>query len=216
LLDAPDDFDEDDRRRWDCAEDLNEVIKASLKTLGVHANISMFRLFDVVQRWERDAKRLGSEHADGFHPVKYIAYQAFWIRKLKPVSNAYRIKDLEMGRPSPTREIVDINERLAIRVAVWNLLTFAETGLYPTERGDANAVKTKVKPAVLRDYIKSYLQFPDATVKGQPGKAKGTTYQNLVYNQRYRTFGPHHLVHILDQALFGALRQQAMGKKKGK
>lgn len=197
------------------AIDLNKAIHAGLDALQVHASVSMMRLFDVAQRWEHDAKRLGEKHKNGFSPIKYISYQAFWIRKLKPISNAYLIKHLEAEGDSisPEMEIHDINERIAIRIAGRNLLEFAERGFYPTEHGDGTGHTTAVDAKILREYLRAYMNFPSQRDAGPQHEAdKGSTYENLIYNQRYRTFGPHHLVHILDQAVFGALRLQACKK----
>ena len=202
---------EEHARRWRLAEHLNAKIKECLTQLRFEAKISMFRLMDVVHRWERDITRLQREQKNGVHPIKHIAYQAFWIRKLKPVSDAYRTADLDAAAEageqiSPTREVVDINERLAILVAILYLQRFAERGLYPSP--DANAEgATRVDPQLLQAYLTQYMRFPEGPDR------KGTTYENLIYNQRYRTFGPHHLTHIFDQVVFGALRLQAEQQK---
>ncbi|CAA7616805.1 hypothetical protein MTBLM5_20233 [Magnetospirillum sp. LM-5] len=193
---------------WTQAQNLRIIMQDCLAELAIQGRISMAVTLDVIRRWRRDVLRLEDGQPKGVHPVKYIAYQVFWIRKLKPVSDAYRISDLKQrealgDRVLATREIITINERLAVHVAVKSLRRWATTGKYPLPKGGDGEQWTPLDVTILDEHLHEYLKFPD-----QPER-KGSTYENLIYNQRFRTFGPHHLSHILDQAVFGTLREQA-------
>ncbi|RAU23977.1 hypothetical protein CU669_02610 [Paramagnetospirillum kuznetsovii] len=198
---------------WRLAEHLNREIQECLTRLNIDAQVSMFRLVDIIHRWKRDINKMERDHPHGVHAIKHIAYQAFWIRKLKPTSNAYRIKDLEEAEArdsqvSPAKEIVDINERLSILVAIRYMMRFAEKGLYPSTDAEIAEGSTAIDPDLLQDYLREYMYFPH-----RKSAMPGSTYDNLIHNQRYRTFGPHHLAHIFDQVTYGAMRLQAERRK---
>lgn len=164
----------------------------------VQAEVSIHCLINVISRWEREVSRLIEHQKLGVHPAKMIAYQAFWIRKLKPISNAYDLRDIQaaskLGKEvGIEKEILDINERVSIKVAVKYLIRYVEKGLIPAPlQPNSIAKPAKATPGQINAYLEKYL-YQDSRV-----------FEDLVYNQRYRTFGPHHFTHILDQALFGA------------
>lgn len=203
----------DEELIWTLAQSLRLILESSLAELNIQARLSMAVTLDAIRRWRRDVLRLEEGQPKGVHPVKYIAYQVFWIRKLKPVSDAYRIADLQAfqagdidARLMATKEVIDINERLAIHAAVKLLRQWASTGKYPAPQTPGLQHGTALQTEILDKHLEAYLRFPDHTER------RGSTYDNLIYNQRFRTFGPHHVAHILDQAIFGALREQAILK----
>lgn len=202
---------EDEELIWTLAQSLRRIMDNSLGELNVQARLSMAVILDAIRRWRRDVRRLEEGQPKGVHPVKYIAYQVFWIRKLKPASDAYRLADLTQDPPIEprllaTKEVIDINERLAIHVAVKLLREWTASGKYPTPQNGDAAKNTSLETETLDHHLEAFLRFPDQTER------RGSTYDNLIYNQRFRTFGPHHLAHILDQAVFGALREQTFKK----
>jgi hypothetical protein len=205
------------------AVELSKIVQGILisKKFEADADVSIPVMFDVIYRWERDTKRIEQMHDRGVHPVKFIAYQAFWIRKLKPISGAYKRKHLdsalEMGKEEArqfllTKEIKDINERVAIQVAAKQLLTYARENVFPAPyQGNVVGVNS-LDPTHLREYIADYMNFPSSGDRyaGGPSdrKTDEANYRNLIYNQRYRTFGPHHLTHVFETILFGAWKLQ--------
>ncbi|HLO77922.1 MAG TPA: hypothetical protein VK196_15820 [Magnetospirillum sp.] len=174
-------------------------------------------LFDVIKRWDKDIRRVSEVQDGNVSAVKYIAYQTFWLRKLKPVTSAFRVADIaaaeeksKLSEESAMRwlanqEVIDINEQLAVAVAVKHLLWYAKSGDFPAPYAagqfDANTQVGAPVPFdvdALRRYLQYFLKYSATKPTGAQRK---TTRDNLVYNLRYRTFGPHHLTHVFEQAL---------------
>lgn len=63
--------------------------------LAVEAKISKARLYDIAWRWKTDMNRISRSAKNGVRPAKHSAYLAFWIRKLKAISQAYFLRDME-------------------------------------------------------------------------------------------------------------------------
>jgi len=189
----------------------------------IDAHISMRSVFDVIKRWDRDIRRVAEGQDDHVNPVKYIAYQTFWLRKLKPVSNAYRNSDLEEYKKRAAsdmasakrwlinKEFIEINEALAVLVAVKQILLYTKNGSFPApfssgQFHDNSSIgrPLEIKEAALREYLSYYLKY--ATSKSSESSLRNSTLDNLVYNLRYRTFGPHHLTHVFEQAIMAVQR----------
>lgn len=167
-----------------------------MDSLNVRADISKALCYDVALHWLHDIERLRRDGDDTIRPAKHVAYMAFWFRKLKPLSNAYHLRDiLQAGaHPAPpTREILNVNERVAIWIAFEQLSDFAEAGnlvlcgtpdtVYPYD------------PEKFRKAVERYRNQK----LGPQGK---TVLEALLYDMRYKAFGPQHLVHIFDQFVF--------------
>jgi hypothetical protein len=94
-------------------------------------------------------------------------------------------------------EVTDINERVAIMLAFKQLLEYIQAGTIVTPSGGVFTPATPLMvgfenaKAIISGYISS-----------SHSNEKETNFENLVYNLRYRTFGPHHLVHIIDYIVF--------------
>lgn len=185
---------------------MHRAIVKVLKDLRVEANISKQILLDVIIHWGRDMKRIESAQSGDGSATKHIAHQAFWIRKLKPISNAYPQDEMDSARLKrttvrPTKEIVDINERVAIALACKALLLYVEKGIF----FDVNLATDKALDPPPGADVSRMRAFLKAYFREKISQADGTIYDNLLYSMRYRTFGPHHMTQILDQAVFGSI-----------
>lgn len=173
-----------------------------LKEMRVRANLSKALFFDAALHWLGDSARLMAREPKGIRPAKHVAYLAFWIRKIKPISRAYPVAVWAAAAnagtlPDPTYEIVDINERLAIKYAFEVLADFSKNEKVTIHTsGEDDAHSLKYNEGLYKDFVTKYCEQK----LGNSGK---TVFETLVHNMRYRTFGPHHLVHIFDQVVFG-------------
>lgn len=174
--------------------------------MDVRANLSKGLFYDAALHWKADMDRLRKADDKGIRPAKHVAYLAFWIRKIKPITDAYKVEAVRnyktQGRAVPAEEeITDINERVAIRLAFEHLAGFARNGelLFhdETQGEDRRITYNKQK---FRDAVKRYSQQK----LGVDGKC---VLDTLIHDMRYRAFGPHHLVHIFDQFVFNLSKE---------
>lgn len=100
------------------APDLFEALLDILKKMSVNAHVSYRVVEEVLIHFWRDMERLYAIHHEQVHVTKACSYSAFWVRKLKPISDAYpeaAFSSLdESGVPPLQAEITDINEQVAI------------------------------------------------------------------------------------------------------
>lgn len=195
-----------EQRRLKGAQWLHQTISNTLReNLKAEAAISKQIVLDVIIHWERDMDRISAaQHGEG-SATKHIAHQAFWIRKLKPISRAYRTEDLNAARRAKqaihfSQEIVDANERVAIALACKLLIVYVEDAIFFDV-----TVGSNVKAAPLPSAAERTKQFLREYFSQRIGGADGAIIDNLLYNMRYRTFGPHHMTQILDQAVFATI-----------
>ncbi len=117
---------------------------------------------------------------------------AFWIRKLKPVAKAYPLKivgGLAAGASPPLEnEDTEVNEKLSILVALRNLHAYIADDLVGLPHKKSTA-------EYLALYERVNVEFFNET--GAEFDYLGSRVKSLVYDMRFRTFGPHHLTHIL-------------------
>lgn len=180
------------------------VLKDTLERLaeqecGCLAIVSEAGCRDVINHHERDLRKLAAEHPHGVHPTKHIGYLVFWVRKLKPIAMTFRISDVIEagdGELPPAREIASDNEILALYLAQHLLLSYASDGFIPDDLPDSQREGFRVRLA------ETLAQVLATTTDVGPGV--GSTFQSLVYDMRYRTFGPHHVVHFLNHVIFAA------------
>lgn len=190
------------------AEWLHGFICKYLRHLAVEAEISKAQLYDVAWRWKIDMNRISKSAKSGVRPAKHSAYLAFWIRKLKPISRAYYLHDIKSAMTAnnsidPTKEIIDINERAAIRMAFAYLAGFGKAGkIIIHDTSDDKFLALKYEDLKYRESVDAYL-------KKKLGLNGMTVSEKLIDDMRYRSFGPHHLVHIFDQFVFG-LRSEGL------
>jgi hypothetical protein len=183
------------RRRLELklAEELYDTLEKILADdLKAEAEISFRICEEIIVHHLRDMDRLYAIHHALVHPTKHCSYLAFWVRKLKPIYKAVKI-DLvatatNRAEVEIEHEITNVNEIVAIHCALRNLRTYIAddlAGLDPTK-----------SPAeylgILEDVLIDFFNEPNGAFD-----PAGTRGKALVYDMRFRTFGPHHLTHTL-------------------
>lgn len=176
---------------------LHQILEEDLKCFGI---VSLAGCHDVIVHLSRDMDRLYALHQTLVHPAKHVAYAAFWIRKIKPVSCAYPLAEIATAQKKKTlvddgSELADVNERIC---------------LYYTRHLICEYVKHKqiATPAELttEKYISNIQLIFDRFVKDEsPGPALNNRFEAMIYDMRYRTYGPHHYVHTVNYLLKDAI-----------
>jgi hypothetical protein len=143
----------------------------------------------------RDMDRLYAVHQKLVHSSKHIAYMAFWIRKLKPVDTSYPIAELDRAGHSNTDideslEIRDINERISLYYMFDLMKAYVFDGHIEAPQGMS-------KSSFLQNIELAFANF----LKGRIGPVLDDRFEAVVYDMRYRTFGPHHVVHLVNHIL---------------
>ena len=179
------------------AKKLHILIKKILEKKCLHlASVSLECCLNIITHYDRDVIRLANaQESKKLHPSKPIGYLAFWIRKLKPISNAY---PLNLLSKSPTGELseecLDINEMVAIYIMGYLLEKYAEKGvLIPNQSKEKTLATTIRVTETFHDLLNSRLFL---------GSEAGNVFSSLKHDMRYRTFGPHHMVHIVNSIIW--------------
>lgn len=164
--------------------------------MGVHADLSNALFYDLALHLKEDVDRQAAISTDGIRPAKFAAYLAFWMRKIKPISRAYYVDVCKKHdwAPPPQEEINDINEKVAVRMAFNYLWAFHDLGHLTIHLGDDD-VPIKRDAEGFKTEVASFCHQK----LGVDGEC---VLETLIYDMRYRTFGPHHLVHLFDQFVF--------------
>ena len=184
------------------ARDLKELLERLMEEhCGCLSLVSELACRDVITHHERDLKRLLALHPEGVHPCKHIGYLVFWVRKLKPIAISFRIADIIEFRDAEIplgREVAADNEIISIYLAQHLLLSYIEDGFIPegSPEGQRELYKTNVK-----NIIQTIL-----SKRTDVGNEMKTTFDAFVYDMRYRTFGPHHVVHFVNHIVHAAMR----------
>ncbi len=202
----------------DSANDLYRLIEKlvfdACRSVGV---ISKVCCEDIVVHFERDVQRLRELHDGQLHPSKWIGYLVFWVRKLKPVSSSFPVAKLV--DISPTENVPDedenflVNEDVAIYLALHMIKSYAMDGYFPNSdhglfldnEGDhePHARRTKEEKEEFVRKIELVVQEL-ARQSMDAGYKIGNIFQSVVYDMRYRTFGPHHVVHTINHIVYSA------------
>jgi hypothetical protein len=147
---------------------------------------------EIIIHYRRDIDRLYAMHGKYLHPTKHCSYYAFWIRKLKPISKAYPVLPLQepakLECPLLETEDTAINEKLALVSALRSLQRYIADGSIKFPNGTDISFYLKE----FDKYLIKYFESVDVT-----DSSMGNRMQTLIYDLRYRTFGPHHLTHVL-------------------
>jgi hypothetical protein len=169
---------------------LQEVLE---EDLGCGGTVSLACCYDVIEHHDRDMDRLYTVHQPKklVHLTKHIGYLAFWIRKLKPVDSSYPAPEIEEAARNKrsideTKEVRDINERICLWYMFHLLRASIGTGQLPTP------------PGLSADKFQSNLDAVFLKFRKEPagGPVLADQFDVHVYDMRYRTFGPHHLVNL--------------------
>lgn len=179
-------------RHFDAQADVSEL-------LCIEASIHFHKdIQKILQTHQSDGQLVLDGQVD---PLKIISYMVFWIRKVKPISNCYHKADIEKA-PRPTDlEIADINERVSISLGQYLTLKLCLAG---------RLEKMKINKNISKDIVYERLQkifanYKDLIVCEDDEDCnlvnKNSVYERMVYDMRFRTFGPHHFTLLLTQAV---------------
>ncbi|WP_339163598.1 hypothetical protein [Methylobacterium bullatum] len=184
------------RLALDLHEKLSDILDNDLNYDG-HVSISICN--QIIIHHFRDMDRLYAVHQKLVQPSKHIAYLAFWIRKLKPVSQAYKKASVtkygskeRLIAEFPQEEVEDVNEKCSLYYAVALLNTFLQSGNIKVPSGMTKVAYTTRLANIMGDYFRG---------DDSSGMNLGNRYEAVLYDMRYRTFGPHHFVHIINHLL---------------
>lgn len=173
------------------APELYDALLELLRKLGVDAHVSYLVVEEVAIHFWRDIERLYVTHHEQVHVTKSCSYIAFWVRKLKPISDAYPVAVLAASDdkpPSPDAEITDINEQVSVHLSLSLLRNCIEDNRIIQISGVETPGVIEAFDKVSEDYLTSEIE---------DGMSMGLRFESMVYDMRFRTYGPHHLTHFL-------------------
>lgn len=175
------------------------LIRKILIDLNIVCDVSDKIVAEMSTYFLRDLNRLREQQKEKVSSIKFAGYWGFWLRKLKPISNAF-IRGSD--RNNPRNEVAHINELVALEISISYILKIAgisDTGGSITDPIRGACSKHLSKECDGSECVKKsaydFLRFQNA------GNLK-----YLIYSMRHRTFGPHHFVTNLDHMVFGACR----------
>jgi hypothetical protein len=187
-------------------DEVARVSAATRKLIGdvterlqVDCIISDNSVLDLSKFLLRDIQRIQERQKNKVSSIKFAGYWGFWIRKLKPISRAFRRGD---DKNDPFKEIIHINELVALEISICFILrigAFAEHNVViDVIRG---ACKERARNACngvdcVKEAAIDFMKFQNAL-----------NLKYLIHSMRHRTFGPHHFVTNLDHLVFGACRK---------
>lgn len=170
----------------------------ALQKLGYEvseSNVSQAKISEVVNFAYRDLERIAHDLNNKVSREKYAAYHAFWFSKVKPIQS--------IMRPDGAGEVVDINERIAVIIALELMLIGAgpqpDVESYPAEMAEAVGFDSPPAPLVwarcprkcngacFESGSRNYLKYH-----------KNQNYEYIVKSLRYRAAGPYSLVNFLE------------------
>jgi hypothetical protein len=185
-----------------CTDFIGCAIASIMVDDGFAYDISPKRLRNAVVHFLKDMERIDLQRRGSVSVAKFSGYIGFWIRKIKPIRLAYP-QEGTSDSEIETYEVADINERMAIKLALYIMTYFRSSAAEPVfedpiflacndKREKAGMAKCEGLEC-LRAYTSQYLSFRDQEY-----------FNYLIYSMRFSTFGPHNLVAILDNLLMGA------------
>jgi hypothetical protein len=179
------------------ANDLRYTLDVILREdLNCFGTVSLACCYDVVQHLQHDMDRLYAVHQTLVHPSKHVAYAAFWIRKLKPVDTSYHISVVEEAISNneiidESLEVRDINERICLYYALHLLKSYVIR----------NQVQAPINLSTDQFIANIEEAFPRFASEPEWGPVLPNRFEAIVYDMRFRTFGPHHVVHLVNYIL---------------
>ncbi len=186
------------------APQLYDAILGILQKMELNAHVSFSITKEVAIHFWRDMERLYATHHEQVHVTKACSYLAFWVRKLKPISDAIpnsiagRFQD---GDEYPHyAEVTNVNEQAALHLAVQLLRNCIRDGRLVINERLSKSTVLKVFDRVTLEYLTSELE---------DGMSMGLRFDSIVYDMRFRTFGPHHLTHMMTYMLREVYRECA-------
>lgn len=162
--------------------------------VSIHAHKDVAKLFHTHQG---DGRLHQSGRVD---PLKIVSIVAFWIRKLKPVSQCFRVSSADRSYKG---EMVDINERLALSIAQYVTLKLSLDG-------HLNSLKRSrdISDFTFAELIgRAFSNLKDILSDSRPEDTTVNTnsiYERILYDMRFRTYGAHHISSMLVQTVSSA------------
>jgi len=194
--------------RDEYAPELYDLVVDLLQKLNTSAHVSYAITEEIAIHFWRDLERLYAIHHEQINVTKTCSYLAFWVRKLKPVSDAYPLQAYEGldadEQPNREYEVTDINEQISLHLSL-TLLRHCLEDSRITEA--ANIDREEILAAfdkVSEEYLTSVVE---------DGMSMGLRFDSMVYDMRFRTYGPHHLTHFLVHIMRDIYRECARSPK---
>ncbi len=186
------------------SEECTEVFQVILENLGVDADIDQDLVDELAAFFLRDIYRIDQQQRGSVSLAKYAGYWAFWVRKLKPVSNPSYASDDPEEHYLTRRELKSINEIVSVYFAIELVKDFRTreenvTRVRGQQEDVVRASCAKLKKGhckgadCFKTHTERYLTFNN-----------GFFLQYITYSMRNRTFGPHHFALLIESLIYAA------------
>lgn len=174
---------------------IKNLLAISVAELGYISGIQDSICEDVYRHWKKDIDKLIDyhDHQHGVGIEKVIGYLSFWIRKLKPLSFARPLLSI-----SESDGAVVVNEQFAHNhinelVSIYVVKLLLE-GYFDEKANQATGERQKYYRQVVSNVGVSFNKLFASLLDGSLHKSFLYT---CVYDMRFRTFGPHHVAHMV-------------------
>ena len=170
----------------------------------LEVEISPNKILETARFLVRDLERLVERQGDSVSIYKYAGYWAFWIRKIKPITFAIPSDRTSLSIAGTVRsfdlqhEHTDINERVSLEIAI----ALIKRHRLENQTSGADSVRAACSgrgmcngQICLEKFWDQYTRFND-----------GEFSNYLFYSMRFRTFGPHHYVMLMQSLVFAACK----------
>jgi hypothetical protein len=164
-----------------------------------HFSLSPMKIKALSFYFLRDMYRIEEEQSRKISSTKFAGYWAFWIRKIKPIGNAFNPNHDDFnGDKHEMSEVTTINELIAIDVAT-NFLAHEGKGAEDGHMHDFirhDCAEECNGATCLLSYAQRFFEFRGNINQGY-----------LLSSLMHRTFGPHHMTMILEHMVFAGCRK---------
>jgi hypothetical protein len=154
-------------------------------------NVSVPKIVEVIKYAARDLGRVSHDLSDKVAREKYAAYHAFWFAKLKPISS--------ITEPESGQEIVDINERCAVVLALDLVNQMQIIDQNDNELPSPLVWKSCMSGcggACFKSSANDFLRFN-----------KYQNFEYLVHSLRHRAMSPYGIVAFLDSLVVSSCEE---------
>lgn len=129
---------------------LSRIIPACIKAHNIVSNDPSQKILkELCENCARDIVKLSIYQRDLVDPIKTFGYLCFWVRKLKPISNATQGGSL----------IEDVNERLSIWLMEWIVEEYYETFSNDDEKRQALEIRRRLRSLVSSEKRMEYIIY---------------------------------------------------------
>lgn len=181
------------------ATECELVFQAILTDLGVSAKIDSKIVRQLTAFFLRDIYRIDQQQRGSVSLAKHSGYWGFWVRKLKPISEAKLAGEFLLDE-----ELEFVNEIVSIYFAIHLVQEnrAREPNITQLRGQQSDMVRSQCsidKPGFcsgtncFEKYVKEYLNFNERFF-----------LKYLTYSMRNRTFGPHHFALLIEGLIYSA------------